>query len=131
MKVFSFFCQAAVPGPDGTITFVRSGITRFADPKPGQHHQAALVVGVCYDPSEQGQHEMDIVGVNADGKRVWQHRNPFDLPKAGGNHMYLTAFQTVLGVGLYELHVYVDSKLVDTLPFEVAPAQPATTGLPE
>lgn len=76
MKVRMLLAEAATTHPDGTMSILRSGITKVWGKEPPIQLQACLAIRVDCDIADAGDHQFDIRCMDADGQEL--------LPKLAG-----------------------------------------------
>ncbi len=100
--------------------------------KPVVHPHCSLALRICFMPGDEGDHELVIKFIDADGKpivRPIESKVHVNLPQDG----YFASRNIVLGlqrlafkeVGLYSIDVLVDGEILTRIPLRVVLIDPA------
>jgi len=126
LKARLLLAESATTHPDGTISMLRAGITNVWGEKPPVNLQASLVTRIEADLGDVGQHQIEIMCMDEDGKEIMPKLDgQFAVARGGGHNNILLNFGFGFPrFGLFTFVVRVDHVQYDTWPLRVAPAPP-------
>ena len=132
MKARLLLAEAATSHPDGTISMLRAGITNVWGEKPPINLQASLITRIEADLGDVGNHSLEIMCMDEDGKEVMPKLDgQFQVARGGGHNNILLNFGFGFpAFGLYMFVVRVDGVQYDSWSLRAAQApaqgQPGT-----
>ncbi len=126
MKARLLLAEAATSHPDGTISMLRAGITNVWGENPPVQLQASLVTRIEADLGDVGQHQIEIMCMDEDGKEVMPKLDgQFAVARGGGHNNILLNFGFAFPrFGVFTFVVRVDHVQYDTWSLRVAAAPP-------
>ena len=116
MRGSLILAEAATAHPDGTISMLRAGITRVNAASMPIVFKGALVASIFAQPSEHGQHELELSCIDEDGSdRMPTIKASFGVPRAGGpNHLIIGFSKKFEAWGTYQFNLVIDRQEHDT-----------------
>jgi len=134
VKARLLLAEAATSHPDGTISMLRAGITNVWGEKPPINLQASLITRIEADLGDVGNHKLEIMCMDEDGKEVMPKLDgQFQVARGGGHNNILLNFGFGFpAFGLFSFIVRVDGVQYDTWSLRAAqaPAQGQVPGQP-
>jgi hypothetical protein len=129
MKAKLLLAETAAIHPDGTVSLLRMGITNVWGPAFPVPLEAALVVRVEASMAEAGQHQVEVVGLTADGQPFMPKLDgQFQVPAAGGESNLIIRFSVGFrAYGDYMIAVLIDRTEFDRITLKVKPKPPGET----
>lgn len=126
MKARLLLAEAATSHPDGTFSVLRAGVTNVWGDKPPVNLQASLVTRIDADLGDVGDHRIEIMCMDEDGKEVMPKlEGNFQVARGGGHNNILLNFGFGFpAFGIYTFVVRVDGMQYDTWSLRAAPAPP-------
>jgi hypothetical protein len=126
VKARLLLAEAATSHPDGTISMLRAGITNVWGDKPPVNLQASLITRIEADLGDVGNHKLEIMCMDEDGKEVMPKLDgQFQVARGGGHNNILLNFGFGFpGFGLYTFVVRVDGVQYDTWTLRAAQTPP-------
>ena len=126
MKARLLLAESATTHPDGTISMLRAGITNVWGEKPPVNLQASLVTRIEADLGDVGNHQIEIMCMDEDGKEVMPKLDgQFQVARGGGHNNILLNFGFGFpAFGLYTFVVRVDGMQYDTWTLRASPSPP-------
>ena len=133
MKARLLLAEAATTHPDGTISMLRAGITNVWGEKPPVNMQASLVTRIEADLGDVGQHQIEIMCMDEDGKEVMPKLDgQFQVARGGGHNNILLNFGFGFpSFGQFTFVVRVDHVQYDTWTLRVSAAPPGSIQQPQ
>ena len=115
MKARLLLAEAATSHPDGTISMLRAGITNVWGEAPPVNLQASLITRIEADLGDVGNHKIEIMCMDEDGKEVMPKLDgQFQVARGGGHNNILLNF----GFGFPEFGVYTFVVRVDGVQYD-------------
>ena len=129
MKARLLLAEAATSHPDGTFSVLRAGVTNVWGDKPPVNLQASLVTRIDADLGDVGDHRIEIMCMDEDGKEVMPKLDgQFAVARGGGHNNILLNFGFGFpAFGLYTFVVRVDGMQYDTWTLKASPTPPGQT----
>ena len=126
MKARLLLAEAATSHPDGTFSVLRAGVTNVWGDKPPVNLQASLVTRIDADLGDVGDHRIEIMCMDEDGKEVMPKlEGNFQVARGGGHNNILLNFGFGFpAFGLYTFVVRVDATQYDTWTLRASPTPP-------
>ena len=116
MKARLLLAEAATSHPDGTLSMLRAGITNVWGDKPPVNLQASLVTRSEADMGDVGNHQIEIMCQDEDGKEVMPKlEGQFQVARGGGHNNILLNFGFGFPkFGVFQFVVRIDNVQYDT-----------------
>lgn len=137
MKARLLLAEAATSHPDGTFSVLRAGVTNVWGENPPVNLQASLVTRIEADLGDVGDHRIEIMCMDEDGKEIMPKlEGNFQVARGGGHNNILLNFGFGFpAFGIYTFVVRVDGVQYDTWtlraqqapPGQGVPGQPPST----
>ena len=126
MKARLLLAESATSHPDGTFSVLRAGVTNVWGDKPPVNLQASLVTRIDADLGDVGDHRIEIMCMDEDGKEVMPKlEGNFQVARGGGHNNILLNFGFGFpAFGLYTFVVRVDGMQYDTWTLRASPTPP-------
>jgi len=131
VKARLLLAEAATSHPDGTFSVLRAGVTNVWGEKPPVNLQASLVTRIEADLGDVGDHRIEIMCMDEDGKEVMPKlEGNFQVARGGGHNNILLNFGFGFpAFGIYTFVVRVDGVQYDTWTLRASQAPPGQ-GMP-
>ena len=115
MKARLLLAEAATSHPDGTISMLRAGITNVWGDKPPVNLQASLVTRIEAEMGDVGNHQIEIMCLDEDGKEIMPKlEGQFQVARGGGHNNILLNF----GFGFPSFGVFVFVVRIDNVQYD-------------
>jgi hypothetical protein len=126
VKARLLLAEAATSHPDGTFSVLRAGVTNVWGDKPPVNLQASLVTRIDADLGDVGDHRIEIMCMDEDGKEVMPKlEGNFQVARGGGHNNILLNFGFGFpAFGLYTFVVRVDGSQYDTWTLKASQTPP-------
>jgi hypothetical protein len=133
VKARLLLAEASTTHPDGTISMLRAGITNVWGETPPVNLQASLVTRIEAEMGDVGQHEIEIMCMDEDGKEVMPKLNgQFAVGRGGGHNNILLNFGFAFPrFGLFTFVVRIDHVQYDTWSLRVSASPPGAGQQPQ